>query len=64
MIETINKLVRTSRYIVQENGREPTPEDRVGKISGIAQDIEIDSIKKYLKTNFSKYNEMVILCAI
>jgi RNA polymerase primary sigma factor len=26
MIETINKLVRTSRYLVQELGREPNPE--------------------------------------
>ena len=25
MIETINKLIRTSRYLVQELGREPTP---------------------------------------
>ena len=27
MIETINKLIRTSRYLVQELGREPTPEE-------------------------------------
>ena len=27
MIETINKLVRTTRYLVQELGREPTPEE-------------------------------------
>lgn len=27
MIETINKLVRTSRQLVQEFGREPTPEE-------------------------------------
>src|SRR5690242_13667933 len=27
MIETINKLIRTSRYLVQEIGREPTPEE-------------------------------------
>ncbi|MBW2092491.1 MAG: sigma-70 family RNA polymerase sigma factor, partial [Deltaproteobacteria bacterium] len=27
MIETINKLMRTSRYLVQEYGREPTPEE-------------------------------------
>ena len=27
MIETINKLIRTSRYLVQEYGREPTPEE-------------------------------------
>ena len=27
MIETINKLIRTSRYLVQELGREPSPEE-------------------------------------
>ena len=27
MIETINKMVRTSRQLVQEMGREPTPEE-------------------------------------
>jgi RNA polymerase primary sigma factor len=27
MIETINKLIRTSRYLVQEIGREPTPQE-------------------------------------
>merc|ERR1712000_422019 len=27
MIETINKLIRTSRALVQEMGREPTPEE-------------------------------------
>lgn len=27
MIETINKLIRTSRYLVQELGRDPTPEE-------------------------------------
>src|SRR3979411_1973348 len=32
MIETINKLIRTSRYLVQEIGREPTPEEIAGKM--------------------------------
>ncbi|MBX3182219.1 MAG: RNA polymerase sigma factor RpoD [Polyangiaceae bacterium] len=32
MIETINKLVRTSRYLVQELGREPTPEELAVKM--------------------------------
>ncbi len=27
MIETINKLIRASRYLVQKNGREPSPEE-------------------------------------
>ncbi|MBI1994705.1 MAG: sigma-70 family RNA polymerase sigma factor, partial [Deltaproteobacteria bacterium] len=32
MIETINKLIRTSRYLVQEIGREPTPEEIAQKM--------------------------------
>jgi RNA polymerase primary sigma factor len=32
MIETTNKLVRTSRYLVQELGREPTPEEIAEKM--------------------------------
>ena len=44
--------------------REPNPEVREGKISGIALVIEFDSIKKLLNSIFSKYNELVILCAI
>jgi len=32
MIETINKLIRTSRHLVQEVGREPTPEEIAKKI--------------------------------
>ncbi|MCC6526723.1 MAG: sigma-70 family RNA polymerase sigma factor, partial [Polyangiaceae bacterium] len=32
MIETINKLIRTSRYLVQEYGREPTPEEIAEKM--------------------------------
>ncbi len=40
MIETINKLIRTSRHLVQEVGREPTPEE-------IAQKIEFSMDKVY-----------------
>ena len=44
MIETINKLVRTTRQLVQENGREPLPEE-------IAQRLElpVDKVRKVLK---------------
>ena len=48
MVETINRLIRTSRQLLQQNGREPTPEeiakemdisvDRVLEIQKIAQD--------------------------
>ncbi len=44
MIETINKLVRTSRYLVQELGREPTPEEIADKMQ-----IPIDKVRKVLK---------------
>jgi RNA polymerase primary sigma factor len=44
MIETINKLVRTSRYLVQEMGREPTPEEIADKM-----DLPLDKVRKVLK---------------
>src|SRR3546814_12005795 len=33
MIETINKLVRTSRQFLHESGREPTPEEMAERLS-------------------------------
>ncbi len=44
MIETINKLVRTSRYLVQELGREPQPEE-----IAIKMDMPVDKVRKVLK---------------
>jgi RNA polymerase primary sigma factor len=44
MIETINKLVRTSRQLVQELGREPTPEEIAAKM-----EIPIEKVRKVLK---------------
>src|ERR1039457_3380745 len=44
MIETINKLMRTSRYLVQEIGREPTPEEIAVKM-----EMPIDKVRKVLK---------------
>src|SRR6188508_751883 len=44
MIETINKLVRTSRYLVQELGREPTPEEIAERM-----DLPLDKVRKILK---------------
>ncbi|MCB9030537.1 MAG: RNA polymerase sigma factor RpoD, partial [Deltaproteobacteria bacterium] len=44
MIETINKLLRTSRQLVQELGREPTPEEISERM-----DISIDKVRKVLK---------------
>ena len=44
MIETINKLIRTSRGLVQEIGREPTPEEIAERM-----DLPIDKVRKVLK---------------
>ena len=44
MIETINKLIRTSRYLVQEMGREPTPEEIAAKM-----EMSLDKVRKVLK---------------
>ncbi|OLD63053.1 MAG: RNA polymerase sigma factor RpoD [Acidobacteria bacterium 13_1_40CM_2_68_5] len=44
MIETINKLVRTSRALVQEIGREPTPEEIAKKMG-----IPVAKVRKVLK---------------
>ena len=44
MIETINKLIRTSRALVQEYGREPTSEEIAKKM-----DISVSKVRKVLK---------------
>ena len=44
MIETINKLVRTSRQMLHEFGREPTPEELSEKLS-----MPLDKVRKVLK---------------
>ncbi|MEO5350608.1 MAG: RNA polymerase sigma factor RpoD [Magnetococcus sp. YQC-3] len=44
MIETINKLVRTSRQMVQDMGREPTPEEIAARM-----EMSLDKVRKVLK---------------
>ena len=44
MIETINKLVRTSRYLVQELGRDPLPEEIAERM-----DYPLEKVKKVLR---------------
>ena len=44
MIETINKLVRTSRQVLSEQGREPTPEELSKKLA-----MPLDRVRKVLK---------------
>jgi len=44
MIETINKFLRTSRYLNQEYGRDPTPEEIAEKM-----EMPIDKVRKVLK---------------
>jgi len=44
MIETINKMVRTSRQLIQELGREPTPEEIAERM-----ELPVDKVKKVQK---------------
>jgi RNA polymerase primary sigma factor len=44
MIETINKLVRTSRVLVQELGREPAPEEIADKM-----ELPLDKVRRIMK---------------
>jgi len=44
MIETINKVVRSSRYLVQQLGREPTPEEIAAKM-----EMPLDKVRKVLR---------------
>ena len=44
MIETINKLIRTSRYLVQELGKEPTPAEVAEKM-----EFPLDKVRRVLK---------------
>jgi RNA polymerase primary sigma factor len=44
MIETINKLIRTSRYLVQELGREPNPSEIAEKM-----EFPLEKVRKVLK---------------
>ena len=44
MIETINKLIRTSRYLIQELGREPTPKEIAKKM-----EMPVDKVRKVLR---------------
>ena len=44
MIETINKLIRTSRYLIHELGREPTPKEIAKKM-----EMPVDKVRKVLR---------------
>ncbi|MCX7350932.1 MAG: RNA polymerase sigma factor RpoD, partial [Alphaproteobacteria bacterium] len=44
MIETINKIVRTSRQMMHEIGREPTPEELADKLS-----MQLEKVRKVMK---------------
>ncbi len=46
MIETLNKVIRTSRQLMQEYGREPTPEEIADQM-----DMSADKVEKILKLN-------------
>lgn len=44
MVETINKLIRTSRHLLQELGRDPTPEEIAE-----AMDMDVERIREIIK---------------
>jgi RNA polymerase primary sigma factor len=44
MIETLNKLIRTSRYLVQKLGREPTPDEIAERM-----ELPVDKVRKALR---------------
>jgi RNA polymerase primary sigma factor len=44
MIETINKLIRASKYLVQETGREPTPQELANEM-----DLPVDKVRQVLR---------------
>ncbi len=44
MVETINKLIRVSRQLLQENGREPTPEEIADEMN-----ISVDKVREIIK---------------
>ena len=44
MIETINKVLRTSRYLVQQLGREPNPDE-----IAMQMEVPVDKVRKVLK---------------
>jgi RNA polymerase primary sigma factor len=44
MIETINKIVRTSQQMLHETGREPTPEELAEKLG-----MPLEKVRKVLK---------------
>jgi len=44
MIEAINKVIRTSRYLVHEYGREPTPEE-----IAVAMELPLEKVRKVLR---------------
>ena len=50
MVETINKLIRVSRQLLQELGREPTPEEIAKEM-----DMSVERVREILKTPRSLY---------
>ena len=51
MIETINKMVRTQRQLIQELGREPTPEEIAQRM-----DLPVEKVKKVQKISKSLFH--------
>mgnify|MGYP000414652945 CR=1 FL=1 len=50
MVETINKLIRVSRQLLQELGREPTPEEIAKEM-----DMSVERVREILKISQELY---------
>ena len=50
MVETINKLIRVSRQLLQELGREPTPEEIAEEMN-----MPVDRVREILKISQEPY---------
>lgn len=53
MVETINKLIKTEREIMQEKGRDPTLEELAEKMGGRSAGFTVDKIIEIKKINIS-----------
>lgn len=51
MVETINKLIRVSRQLLQELGREPTPEEIAAEL-----DMPVERVREILKFHRNRYH--------
>ena len=54
MVETINKLIRTSRHLLQQMGREPTPEEIAEVIAPQFAETDLDTVTAIVKRYYDQ----------